>query len=193
MSAPVGIRVGDTLSCVGTSKYSRAIQLVLRTNNPDYDGESHDAQVGELADGTLCVQHCAPWRAKVVTFEQWQAWIDQGVYSRVVVARPLGATPEQGKHAARWWMENVYKHWYDFWGVANVMLKALGRKIGLDLDGWRWAWFCTEGNRGGWLDAGNDPWGEDLPHPGTTAKRIASGRMIRIGEWYRTQNKGVQP
>lgn len=168
------LRAGDIACVRGTSLISRLIMFRTRGR------WSHDALVverdGKKYFGDALMGH----RAALSEPEEWERWCrDEG--ARIIFLRPAGVTAEDGRKASDWWLENVMGREYDVLGIWHLVYRALadrfGRKVGDDE-----RFYCTEGCRDAWKHGASfNPWSPKLNvTPGTTYKRLLSGKMIEL-------------
>jgi len=184
MSGPIFDRTyllpGMIISRMSPAWISRAI--VLRTQGLRVllagSGLSHDAMLIRTGDAWFAGDALMGKMASLTPLEDWEADMrERGV--RVVVSRPLDATPRQMAAAAWFWQTEVAGQvWYDRKAIVALAWRWLaercGHKVG-DED----RLYCTESCQLAYREgACVDPWRKPdgarkwNPTPGTTRKRI---------------------
>ena len=184
MTAPLFNRAallpGMIISRMTPAWISRAI--VLRTQGLVTmirgTGISHDAMLIRTGHSWFCGDALMGKLASLTPLEDWEADMrERGV--RVVVSRPLDATPRQMAAAAWFWQTEVAGQvWYDRKAIVALawrwLAERFGHKVG-DED----RLYCTESCQLAYREgACVDPWRKPdgarkwNPTPGTTRKRI---------------------
>jgi hypothetical protein len=174
------LRAGAIVNVRGTAVRSRLIRKALGRS-----WSNHDALLIPYR-GRWYIGDAEPPAARLTPIEEYaDAWAS-GLRLRILW--PEGATEEQGRHAADWWIANVRSAVYDYWGAAGALntvriaLKALTVLTGIPWpEQWHWAWYCTESVAGAWTHGGgHDVWSKPNPTPRTTEKRLAAGLLRDI-------------
>lgn len=145
---------------------------------------SHDGLVVRK-NGVLGVGDTVPVRAKVRSFKEYVAWMNEGCVE-VKVFAPLGYRQEDGLQASAWWIQNEEGNIYNFLAYPLLLIKAItGDTFQWECD-LKWNW-CTEGCMDAWLSAGRDYWrkaGDNTlvirPTPLTTEHRLKEGIFIDV-------------
>ena len=184
MTAPLFNRAallpGMIISRMTPAWISRAI--VLRTQGLVTmirgTGISHDAMLIRTGHSWFCGDALMGKMASLTPLEDWESDMrERGV--RVVVSRPLDATPRQMAAAAWFWQTEVAGQvWYDRKAIVALawrwLAERFGHKVG-DED----RLYCTESCQLAYREgACVDPWRKPdgarkwNPTPGTTRKRI---------------------
>ena len=184
------LRAGDLAHRRGTGIVAKAILLAtgIRIRGSHWwsiqsvVGWNHDAIVVEL-DGRLYIGDAlAGPGCQLTPIPEWEAGCRSG--DRILFTRPSGATAEQGKAAASWWLNNVWKKPYDKVAIWRLGLKficgdRISGKVGLESN-----FYCTEGCRDSWLFGPTpllNPWHPKLnATPGTSAKRYLERKLIDV-------------
>ena len=187
MTAPLFNRAallpGMIISRMSPAWISRAI--VLRTQGVRVllagTGLSHDAILIRTGDAWFAGDALMGKLASLTPLEDWEADMrERGV--RVVVSRPLDATPRQMAAAAWFWQTEINGLvWYDRKAILALawrwLAERFGHKVG-DED----RLYCTESCQLAYREgACVDPWRKQdgtrkwNPTPGTTRKRIVGG------------------
>ena len=187
MTAPLfnreALLPGMILSRMTPHWISRAI--VLRTQGLRVllagSGLSHDAMLIRTGDAWFAGDALMGKLASLTPLEDWEADMrERGV--RVVVSRPMDATPRQMAAAAWFWQTEInWLVWYDRKAILALawrwLAERFGHKVG-DED----RLYCTESCQLAYREgACVDPWRKQdgtrkwNPTPGTTRKRIVGG------------------
>lgn len=187
MTAPLfnreALLPGMILSRMTPHWISRAI--VLRTQGLRVllagSGLSHDAMLIRTGDAWFAGDALMGKLASLTPIEDWEADMrERGV--RVVVSRPLDATPRQMAAAAWFWQTEVDGQvWYDMKAIFDLAWRWLAERCGHKL-GDEDRLYCTESCQLAYREGGcADPWRKPdgarkwNPTPGTTRKRIVGG------------------
>jgi len=114
-------------------------------------------------------------RAKVNSVQYYNNEIAAG-RMQIRFFEVIGATPEQEKAAARWWMspKGAYRKRYDWWAFPRLLWKAIFMDIFQRAAGMEWLWYCTEGVGAAYIrGAGLNPYRPKATNftPLTTEKR----------------------
>ncbi len=174
---------GMILSRMTPSWISRAI--VLRTQGLRVllagSGLSHDAMLIRTGEAWYAGDALMGKLASMTPLEDWEADMrERGV--RVVVSRPLDATPRQMAAAAWFWQTEINGLvWYDRKAIFDLAWRWLAERCGHKL-GDEDRLYCTESCQLAYREgACVDPWRKQdgtrkwNPTPGTTRKRIVGG------------------
>lgn len=202
MTAPLFNRAalspGMILGRMSPTWLSRAIVLrtqgfqVLRRGN----GWSHDA-ILIAHNGHWYVGDSEPPQARLTPLEEWERQMREDG-CRVIVLRPVGATPEQMECAAWSWQTAILGTDYDSLAIAGLawrwLAERFGHKLGREDD-----FYCTEGCQAVYRIAmghTSEPWaGKKNPTPGTTRKRTIQGRFRIVHQAFTAEgrNHTIQP
>lgn len=161
---------------MATMGYDAYIETILGLTHDALfvrDPETGELMIGDALGGDVgkCV---------LTPIEEWErGCVEQG--HRVIVGRPFGANNAQLQLAGQWWTGNVLGKQYDRVALAQILPKAIIRDIIPYRVGRDTHFYCTEGKSHAYEHGAhvNPYWPERNPHPGTTAKCYADGRMVR--------------
>ena len=161
------LRNGMILHARTRGCFGRMIRRVLRSWG------NHDALLWQDTAGVWWVLDSEPPVARLTPLSEWLT--SKGAELRFYW--PHGASISDGNIAAKWWLAHVRNSRYDYWAFPRLLWRAAFGPWWKRAAGKDWAWYCTEGVRGGWAFAGYDPWGADNPTPGTSEKRVREGAI----------------
>jgi hypothetical protein len=163
------IRPGDII-CRDATGFMAA--LIRRACKASW---AHDALVlgfdGELGIGDALFSG----GSRVSEFEAWEASMDAGKFTSVVVLRAIGITPQQGIAASDYWLEHIKGRSYDWLALVHLGWSALWGRNEVAKAGVEAKFYCTESARRSCRDGGSyDPWApkKSGETPGTTNKRV---------------------
>lgn len=172
------LRPGLILNMSTRSWYGWLIRHVL-AHDWDHPSEcpNHDAIVVEHA-GHLWIGESQPPVARLTPITQYEKEIKSGFIYRLRVLEVVGATTNQERLAAQWWLENVRNSPYDYMAYPRLIFKALFGNWIDSAAGWEWARWCTEGVADAWKCGTEfDPWNKLNPTPLTTWARWQQGKL----------------
>jgi hypothetical protein len=172
-----GLRPGLILNMSTRSFAGWLIRMVLGKDWEDRrECPNHDAIVVEDRDHKLWIGESVFPVAKIVSIEEYERRVRSGYIYRLRVLEVVGATREQERKAAQWWMENVRNSPYDLMAFPRLCFKALFGNWINSVAGWTWARWCTEGVVESYKNGANlDPCKKLNPTPLTMWMRMKQG------------------
>jgi len=176
------LRPGLILNMSTNSMFGKLIRLVLARNwDNRHECPNHDAIVVEHA-GQLWIGESQPPVARLTPIAQYEKEIKSKFLYRLRVLEVVGATTNEERLAANWWLDNVRNSPYDYFGIWRLLIKAVFGNWFKQAAGWTWANWCSEGVAEAWKKgAKRDPWGKLNPTPLTTWTRYQQGKFRLVG------------
>lgn len=145
------------------------------------DCPNHDAIVIQHA-GRLWVGDAVYPKCKLTPIEDYDRELRDGSIYNLRVLRVRQATTKQHYDAAEWWFKNVLGTDYDWYAFPRLLGKAMFGDWCKCAAGMEWAWYCSEGIKGAFDNAGIEIYNKNNPTPLTTYKRMLSGMLDYVAK-----------
>ncbi len=145
------------------------------------DCPNHDAIVVEYG-GRLFVGDAVWPRCELTPIAKYDQWLKSGEVYNLRVLRVRRATTAQHEAAAQWWLGNVNGKSYDAYAFPRLLWKATVGDWLPCAAGMEWAWYCSEGVKGAFDNAGIEVYNKNNPTPLTTYKRMLSGELDYVAK-----------